>query len=244
MHLLLLVGLLLHSSFGKTSERPLLLALTLAPLVRVVSLALPLGSVAPGWWYPLASLPLFVAGALAARTLSQSHTELRLHLGNLREQLGVALLGLPLAAVLSVVFVPLPSIAGVSGAVLVVSAIGILVCTGLVEEFLFRGVLQAAAQASLGSHWGLVYVSIVYAILHIGSLSMAVVVVSFGVGLAFAWLVARTGSLVGVSLAHGLANIGLYLIGPTISGAATGVVLSAALPLVTRLPAALLRVGL
>ena len=33
-------------------------------------------------------------------------------------------------------------------------------------------------------------------------------------GLFFGWVVKRTGSLLGVSLAHGIANIGLYLVFP------------------------------
>ena len=61
---------------------------------------------------------------------------------------------------------------------------------------------------------GLVYVSALFAVLHIGHLSVADVMFVFLVGLVFASLVRRTGSLFGVTLAHGATNIGLFLVFP------------------------------
>ena len=68
--------------------------------------------------------------------------------------------------------------------------------------------LQASALTCLG-RWGLVYASGLVAALYIGYLSAPNVAFVFGVSLGFAWLVARTGSLLGVSLAHGLTNVAL-----------------------------------
>ena len=88
-----------------------------------------------------------------------------------------------------------------------------MVTTGFVEEFIFRGVLQRSAWERFG--WrGLIYVSSLFAILHIGFLSWVDVVFVFGIALFFAWVVKRTGSLLGVTLSHGITNITLYLIAP------------------------------
>jgi membrane protease YdiL (CAAX protease family) len=38
----------------------------------------------------------------------------------------------------------------------------------------------------------------------------------FGVSVFFSWIVSRTGSLLGVTLAHGLTNILLFLVVPTL----------------------------
>ena len=88
-----------------------------------------------------------------------------------------------------------------------------LVCTGFVEELIFRGVLQRSAVALWG--WrGIIYVSLLFAILHIGFLSWIDVVFVFAVAVFFAWVVKRTGSLLGVTLSHGITNIVLYLVAP------------------------------
>ena len=86
--------------------------------------------------------------------------------------------------------------------------------TGFVEELIFRGVLQQTAVEVFGSWWGIVYVSLLFAVLHIGFLSLIDVVFVFFVSLFFGWVVKKKGSLFGVTLAHGITNILLYLVVP------------------------------
>ena len=77
----------------------------------------------------------------------------------------------------------------------------------------FSAVLQRSAVEAFG--WrGIVYISLLFAILHIGFLSWVDVIFVFGVGMFFGWWVKKTGSLLGVTLAHGLTNVTLYLIAP------------------------------
>ena len=88
-----------------------------------------------------------------------------------------------------------------------------VVGTGFVEEFIFRGVLQRTAMEVFG-RWGIIYVSLLFAVMHIGFLSLIDVTFVFAVALFFGWVVKKTGSLFGVTLAHGITNIILYLIAP------------------------------
>jgi membrane protease YdiL (CAAX protease family) len=60
--------------------------------------------------------------------------------------------------------------------------------------------------------WGIIYVSYIFAILHIGFLSWIDVVFVFGVALFFGWVVKKTGSLLGVTLSHGITNIILFIV--------------------------------
>jgi len=89
----------------------------------------------------------------------------------------------------------------------------LLLGTGFVEEFIFRGVLQRSAVEAFGG-WGVIYVSLLFAILHIGFLSWIDVVFVFVIALFFGWVVKKTGSLLGVTLSHGITNIVLYLVVP------------------------------
>jgi membrane protease YdiL (CAAX protease family) len=86
--------------------------------------------------------------------------------------------------------------------------------TGVLEEVLFRGILQSVAQARLGG-LGLVFVSALSGLLQISSQGAAAALLVFALSLVFSWAVGRTRSVLGVGIAHGLANVGLFVILPT-----------------------------
>jgi membrane protease YdiL (CAAX protease family) len=88
-----------------------------------------------------------------------------------------------------------------------------MACTGFVEELIFRGVMQRASVRAVG-RFGWLYVALLFAVLHVGYRSVADVIFVFGVALMFGWVVESTRSLLGVTLAHGLTNVVLFLIMP------------------------------
>jgi hypothetical protein len=64
--------------------------------------------------------------------------------------------------------------------------------------------------------WALLYVAVLFAVLHIGYLSVADVLFVGAVGLLFGYIVRLSGSILGVTLAHGLTNIVLFLLLPSL----------------------------
>ena len=84
---------------------------------------------------------------------------------------------------------------------------------GFGEEFIFRGVLQRSAVEAFNG-WGVIYASLLFATLHMGFLSWLDVAFVFVVALFFGWVVQKTGSILGVTLAHSITNIMLYLVAP------------------------------
>jgi membrane protease YdiL (CAAX protease family) len=97
----------------------------------------------------------------------------------------------------------------------VVPALVIMFATGFLEEFIFRGVLQRLAEGVLGRS-GLLYVSLIFAILHIGYRSASDFLFVLLIALLYGWVVRRTGSIIGVSVSHGITNITLFLLIPFI----------------------------
>ena len=214
LHSALLIILLAHSALtaGDPYHR-LLLALVLAPLTRMLSLCLPLVNFPQLYWYLIISIPLGVATVLAARLLGFSRAQLGLTLRRFPLQLLVALTGITFGLVEYRILRPDALIDDLTWRNFLVSGVILMVCTGFAEEVIFRGIIQRASIQALG-RFGLLYGAILFAVLHIGYASVLDVVFVFFIALLFGWIAEATSSLAGITVAHGLTNIVLFLVIP------------------------------
>jgi len=154
---------------------------------------------------------------MLVRVLGLSRKDLGLVWGNVPLQILIAVSGLGLGLVEWLIIKPEPLVSELTIGSVLLPALLLIVTTGFVEELIFRGVLQKVATESF-QNAGIVLISVIFAILHIGLLSVTDVVFVFAVALVFAWMVKKTGSLFGVTLAHGLTNSMLFVIAPFILG--------------------------
>jgi uncharacterized protein len=207
----LLFALPVHATLAR-DQRPLLIGLILPPLARVVSLALPVTPLSSTASYGLTGLPLLVGVAAVICELRLPRERLGLCIRNLPLQLAIGLVGLEVGVLQSLIVHPTVAVKDHVGPERLILLAG----AGLLDELIFRGILQAAASAVLG-RWGLLYTSAVYAALQLGYLSPLHTCLAFVTGLVFALLVSRTGSLLGVGLAHALVNVTPYLILPLLA---------------------------
>ena len=214
IHGFLLIALLLQGSFERNIQRRrFLLAMALTPLVRLLSLSLPLqGRPLVSWYFMVGSL-LFLASFFTARVTGLTSKRIGLTMKSLPMQVVIGLGGIILGVVEYFILQPAPLTDEFSIQAIWLPAFVLLIFTGLLEEVIFRGLLQEASIGTLG-RFGLTYVAIIFAVLHFGYRSIADVIFVFVVGWVFGLIVQKTGSLLGVSLAHGLTNISLYLIFP------------------------------
>ena len=213
-HLLLLLALIIHRALARReAEQNLALALLLAPLTRVLSLSLPLDRFPQIAWYAVVAVPLLISTWMVIRRLRLARQELGLQPGGLLLQLMVGAGGLVLGASAYAVLQPALPTGDLSLRALWLPAIALLLCTGFTEEIIFRGVLQAAALPALG-RWAVVYVALLFAALQIGYLSPWYLLLAASAGLVFGYVVRWSGSILGVALAHGLANVTLLLVMP------------------------------
>lgn len=218
-HMVLLAALLVHASITyKHSIKLVYLALSLAPMIRIMSLSMPLTGVASIYCYLVISLPLFAAAAYVMKFAGFNPGEVGLTAGNVPLQLLVALLGIPLGLMEYLILKPAPLVAEFSIQYAWLPALILLVSTGFLEEFIFRGVMYHAAVETLGRWYSIVYFSFIFGVMHITHRSPLDLVFVFAVALIFSMAVSFFKSLFGVSLAHGLTNIGLYIIWPYLLG--------------------------
>ena len=176
---------------------------------------MPLAGIPQLWWYPIIYAPLLVGTLQVTRLLGYNWGDIGFKVKRISIQLAIALTGFGFglgeffiltdeARATNVILGKTPLLAGFL----------LMVTTGFVEEIIFRGVLQRGAVQTLGAWWGMVYVSLLFAIVHWIHVSVLDIVFVFVVAMFLALAVRKTGSLLGVTLAHGIANIVLFLVAP------------------------------
>jgi membrane protease YdiL (CAAX protease family) len=160
-------------------------------------------------------VPLFIASFLTIRAtgLKAEEIGLRVSWRELPLQILIGLSGLMLGLVEYLILRPESLVSEPSWEQILITVLILMVFTGFLEELIFRGLMQTSAIQALGQI-GLMFVALVFSVLHIGYRSILDVIFVFTVAIAFGVLVQRYKSLLGVSIAHGLINVSLYLIFP------------------------------
>ncbi|MDQ3865330.1 MAG: CPBP family intramembrane metalloprotease [Actinomycetota bacterium] len=230
LHALLVLMLLNHYLFARVSLRAdpgsegrrgepadVLLVLPLVSLLRIVSVTVVLEEVPEIYQYAVAGTPVLLSAVAASRSVRGASIARRLRSWSWRTQLPIAVSGVPLGYLGFVLARPESAFAHVTPANALLGAAILVVFTGFAEEIVFRGLLQDALTAVFGAG-GLLASSALFAAAYLGAGPAGYVVFAACLGLAFAWLVRRTGSLLGVSIAHGLLNVGLILVWPSVIG--------------------------
>jgi membrane protease YdiL (CAAX protease family) len=213
-HFVILIALIISSTvFARSQFQRLFLSLGLAPLIRVLNFSAPLSQFSEIYWFLFVSIPLLAGIFLIIRMFNLQLGETGLTEGTPLVQGVIALSGIGIGLIDYLILGPEPLIPALNLQEAIAPALILLVATGFVEELAFRGVIQSSAIQALGN-WGWVYTAVLYSILQIGHLSALHWLFVLLVSLFFGFAVKRHGSILGVSLAHGITNIGLYLIFP------------------------------
>jgi len=219
VHTLILFLLMIHASLISRSDARLsrlLTALSLAPLLRVLSLSLPLWHFTTLEWMCIISIPLIVACIATVSALRLRPRDVGLALGPTRRlpwQILVALAGVPLGVVEFGILRPSAWLNDYSVGNVAIALFALVGATGVAEELIFRGILQRCA-IDLAGDAGILYVAVVFTALHTSFLSWADLAFVFIVAVLFGAIVKKTGTLTGVIAAHTLVNVMLYLVLP------------------------------
>jgi hypothetical protein len=214
LHCFILMLLPIHAVIARGRPyQPLLQCLVLAPLIRIMSLTLPLIGFPLLDWYLLVSIPIFVASWMVANLLGYSRRDVGLVWRGGGMQLAILLCG-PLLGWIEWHILPVQGLAAAATLPsLLPPTLILFFCTGLMEEIVFRGVMQRAAFGIFADD-GILYLALLFALLHTGYRSLEDSVFVFLVGVLFAIIARRSGSILGITGCHGLANVNLYVVLP------------------------------
>ena len=207
--------------------RHLLLATSLVSLVRVVGIGLgpflgiigivvqPVGNMLLLPYY--FSQALVFSGAVVLANLSSYDREQKgLSFKGISVQVAVGLSGVLLGAMHYFILKPGPQSTGLNLQALWLPAF-VLAGLGMMEEYIFRGVIQRAAQGVLGK-WAILFASVLSVVAYLGFVPSIDLVFVFFAALFYGFVVTRTRSLVGVGLSRALHNVFLFVLIPLFFG--------------------------
>ena len=211
----LLILILLFAMFNtRTKIQKLMLALSLAPLARLVSLTMPQLRIHPVVSYIVVGIILLVAAVVVYRLSGYKPGDIGLTPGkHLPLQLLVGLAGVGIGFIEYMILRPDPLASSTYLSSLLFPALVLFIFPAFMEELIFRGLMQRAASGVYTRTWPY-FLALLFAVLHIGYRSWLDLIFIFFVGLIFSLVVEKTRSLIGVTLAHGLASISLFLLFP------------------------------
>jgi membrane protease YdiL (CAAX protease family) len=218
-HYVIAIHRLPAGSLGRSpAERllDLLPLLALLPLLRLLSLTVPVDGASVITWIAMVGVPLLGAALLTMRALELDAAAVGLTVGSWAGQLQIALAGVPLG--LSAYVILRPDAAAAEGAAGWVAGLPVIVVfAGLTLELVFRGLLQRGLVEVMGRS-GILVASALFAASFLGTRSAEYILFMGLVGGVLGWSYHRTGSIVGISVAHGLLNVGLLLLWPALLG--------------------------
>lgn len=199
-------------------------ALMLLPLLRLINFSMPVFSDMVLYRYFYVYIPLFIPIFLIIRHQSFSPIQLGLSFKNF-------VLYLPLSLVISLLIaegeyliLPVGSLVpNMSLYNMVDIALIMIFCVGLVEELVFRSLLQTRLEGVFGSTLGLIVTSLLFGVMSSGYGTISAIIFASVVGLMLGYMFSKTHSLPLVVLTHGLVNVFLFALIPLL-GPGLGIV--------------------
>lgn len=218
LHAIVLGAILSLQAMRSGRDGRAMVALALVPLLRLLSLTMPLPGIEPVYWIGLVGTPLSIGGFLAARAAGLGLDEVGLKRSPWLPQVAITALGVPAGLAAWYSRGPTPFVAdGATPGEIILIACLLVVFVAVTEEFIFRGVVQAGLSGAY-ARGAVLMGAILYGALYLGSLSFGYAVSMTLIGLLYGLLVQRTGSIVGVCASHAILVLGAFLAWPTLLG--------------------------
>lgn len=186
-------------------------ALSLVPLLRIVGAGVPTTDTSLGYRIMLSAGLVLAAIGLAVRLTGIDWSDLGISVPSWSTQALIGLSGAALGSAGSLVVPPGTAPPGPWPEALVGLAALVLLAPA-VEEVLFRGLIQHLLDGE--PRFALLATGVLYASTYLASGPLTATLFVAGTGLYFGWCVLKTGSVVGVVIAHGVMNLGMLVLGP------------------------------
>ena len=215
IHIGIFFALLISAFLLRRDEsRNFFLAMSLAPLIRILNLTMPLADLQQLYWYLAISVPLLSAGYLVVGICKFRPADIGLTPGWFPGQLFIVMAGPALGMIEYRILNPMSVARSLSLEHVWAPVIILLICTGFTEEVIFRGIMYKAARNIYGVGCANFITSLIFTFLHLSYRSYQDLIFVFSVAVLFSLMVEKTNSIIGVTIAHGIINVVLYVVAP------------------------------
>lgn len=215
LQVFLITGLVISSTLTKSTKFSYLLqAMILLPLIRIMGLSIPVIELEPLYWLTIMAIPIMVAIWILMQSQHISKETVGLNIGNLPLQLLVGLTGIGFGFVEYLILRPTALIPNLDPINIIFASLIAIISTGLMEELIFRGIIQRNAENIMGKIWGIIFTSILFTSFNISWNSPIDIIFIFAVSLCYGYIFQKTRSILGVSISHGICNAVLFIILP------------------------------
>lgn len=196
-------------------------ALMLLPLLRLINFSMPVFSDMVLYRYFYIYIPLFIPIFLIIRHQSFSPVQLGLSFKKFVLYLPLSfVIGLLIAEAEFFIVPVVPLVPNMSFYNMVDIFLIMVFCVGLVEELVFRSLIQTRLEGLFGTTVGLIATSLLFGLMGSAYGTVSGVLFASLVGLILGYMFIKTRSLPFVALTHGLVNVFLFslipLLGPGI----------------------------
>jgi len=213
----IMLGILAAAFSRDSHSSKLLIAILPIPLVRIVSISAPLIQFTMMEWFLVMASLLFSAIVICIAIIGDPIEEYGFLLPR-KSVIPLEMFVIGSGLILGYIEFQILNVDAIS---LDTSPLGLLaplaalyLGTGLLEELLFRGIIQKHAIDALGTVFGIGLTTLIFMIMHTGWQSFPDIIFVGIVGACFSIVVLHTRSLLGVSISHALVNLSLFIIAP------------------------------
>ena len=189
----------------------------LIPLLRVINTSMPIFLPLTIYWFPFIYTPMYIPIYLVAKNQGYTKAQIGLKLNN-REITIHILIGLLIGAILGYieyqVLHPESLIEELNLSNLIKITLIMFLCIGLVEELIFRSILQTKLEQLFNPTTGLIIASLIFGAMHSGYSLPLEIIFATSTGLLMGYLFQKTKSLYLITSIHGTINVFLFAILP------------------------------
>ncbi len=189
-------------------------AMILLPLIEIISLNIIAITIQPIYWLAIATVPVTIAIVILMKNQQIKWRKAGLIIGNLSLQLIISLTGVAIGVIEYNIIHPTAIISNFNPLNIIIASLIIIISTGLLEELIFRGIIQKLAENIMGGILGIIFASILFTILNINWNSPLNIIFIFLISLYYGYVFQKTRSILGIGISHGLCNVTLFILIP------------------------------
>ncbi len=190
----------------------------LIPLLRILNVSMPVFFSLTVYWFPLIYAPMFIPIFIVSRSLGFTGEQLGINSRKIALFIPLGLLiGAVIGVIESLILSPAYLIPDLSWGNVLLLAIVMFFFVGLVEELVFRSIVQTRLEQLFGLNGGLLVAGLLFGVMHSGYSMFLEVVFAFSAGIFIGYLFQRTRSLLFITVIHGAINVFLFGIIPLLT---------------------------